>query len=138
MKSIDELLNYYEGLMPKKAYLMVNKERYPIIVKAVKEICDMASLCDKEAKVDIHPDPLTGTTLCLDITTNLFVIDYIDKFCAALKEATTFEACPLTNGMLSVSMTFQKAWVPAPPYGSPEAIEHNKKFQEQQKQKTQK
>ena len=116
VKSIEDLLDYYVAHMPKSVYLMKNKDRYPIIEKAVKEIGDMALLCDKDAKIDIHPDALTGCTLCMDITTDLFVIDYIDKFCAALKEASTFEACPLTDGRLSVSMTFKDAWVPAPPH----------------------
>lgn len=102
--------------MPTTVYLTKNQDRYPIIEKAVKEIGEMALLCDKDAKIEIRPDALTGCTLCMSITADLFVIDYIDKFCDALKEASTFEACPLTNGMLSVSMTFQNAWVPAPPH----------------------
>ncbi len=112
---IDELLDYYVEHMPRTAYLVKNAERYPLIEKAVKEIADMAFLCDSRAKIDIHPDDLTGTTLCLDITASLFVVDMIDKFCDLLKLASTFEACPLTTGDVSVSMTFQDAWIPAPP-----------------------
>lgn len=112
---IDELLDKYVERMPHTVYLMKNAERYPLIEKAVKEIADMAFLCDSRAKIDIHPDDLTGTTLCLDITASLFVVDMIDKFCDLLKLASTFEACPLTTGDVSVSMTFQDAWIPAPP-----------------------
>lgn len=115
MKSIEDLLNFYVEHMPSSVYLMKNKDRYPIIEKAVKDIGEMALLCDNDAKIEIKPDELTGCTLCLSITADLFVIDYIDKFCSALKEASTFEACALTNGMVSVSMTFQNAWIPAPP-----------------------
>ncbi len=114
MNTIKKLLHLYTSLMPKTVYLMKNKDKYPVIEQAVREISDMALSIDNEAKIKITPDELTGTTLCLSITTNLFVVDMIDKFCDLLKEASTFEACPLTNGMLSVSITFQDAWVPAP------------------------
>lgn len=112
---IDELLAFYEEHMPKTVYLMKNPDRYPIIENAVKEISEMARACDADAKIKIYPDDLTGSTLCLEITSSLFVIDVIDKFCDALKVANTFEACPLTTGDVSVSMTFQDAWIPAPP-----------------------
>lgn len=115
MKNIDDLLNYYAEHMPETVYLMKNKDRYPAIEKAAKEIAEMAQACDEDADIKIYPDELTGTTLCLDITSTLFTIDCLDKFCKALKMATTFEACPLTNGKLSVGITFQNAWVPAPP-----------------------
>ena len=115
MSKIDTLLEYYVQHMPKTVYLVKNKQRYPVIEKAVKEIGEMALAVDDGAKIKIEPDELTGTTLCMYITTNLFVVDMIDKFCELLKEATTFEVCPLTNGMLSVSLTFQDAWVPASP-----------------------
>ena len=114
MDQIDKLLESYVKLMPKTVYLVKNKDKYPTIEKAVREISDMALSIDNEAKIKIKPDELTGTTMCLTITTNVFVVDMIDKFCDLLKEASTFEACPLTNGMLSVSITFQDAWVPAP------------------------
>lgn len=67
---IDELLDKYVERMPHTVYLMKNAERYPLIEKAVREIADMALLCDSCAKIDIHPDDLTGTTLCLDITSS--------------------------------------------------------------------
>lgn len=116
MKNIDDLLNFYIEHMPSTVYLIKNKDRYPVIEKAVREIADMALLCDQDAKIEIVPDELTGCTLCLRIKADLFVVDYIDKFCAALKEANTFEACANTDGTVSVSMTFQNAWIPAPPH----------------------
>lgn len=117
MKSdkIDELLDYYVEHMPSTVYLVKNGNRYPIIEKAVREITEMALLYDSNAKIDIRPDELTGTTLCLYITSSLFVIDEIDKFCSSLKTANTFEVCALTTGDISVSLTFKDAWVAAPP-----------------------
>ncbi len=112
---IDELLDYYVEHMPSTVYLEKNKDRYPIVEKAVREISEMALLYDSSAKIEIRPDELTGTTLCLYITSCLFVIEEIDKFCASLKVANTFEACALTTGDISVSLTFQDAWVPIPP-----------------------
>ena len=124
---IDALLDAYVTLMPKTAYLMLNKERYDEATAAIKEICEMAQLYDKDAKFDIHKDDLVGTSLNLSITSDLFVIDMIDKFCDSLRVANTFEVNPLTNGKISISMTFQNVYIPAPAYGTPEAIEHNKK-----------
>lgn len=112
---IDELLDYYVEHMPTTVYLVKNTDRYSIIEKAVREIAEMALLYDNSAKIEIRPDELTGTTLCLYITSSLFVIDEIDKFCVSLKAADTFEACPLTTGDISVSLTFKDAWMPAPP-----------------------
>lgn len=112
---IDELLDYYVDHMPRTAYLIKNAERYPLVEKAVREISEIALLCDSDAKITIRPDELVGTTLCLEITSSLFVVDMIDKFCELLKYANTFEACPLTTGDVSVSMTFQDAWIPASP-----------------------
>lgn len=112
---IDRLLEYYVEHMPQNVYLVKNKDRYPLVEQAAREIADMALTCDEDAKIEIYPDDLTGSILCLKITADLFVIDMIDKFCESLKLASTFEACALTDGRVSVSMTFQDAWVPAPP-----------------------
>lgn len=112
---IDELLDYYVEHMPTTVYLVKNKDRYPIIEKAVKEIAEMALLYDGDAKIEIRPDELTGSALCLYITSSLFVVDEIDKFCSALKVANTFEACALTSGDVSISLTFQDAWISVPP-----------------------
>lgn len=112
---IDDLLKRYLELMPKTVYLVKNQARYSIIEKAVREIADMALLYDSSAKIEIKPDELTGTTLCLFITSSLFVIEQIDKFCASLKVANTFEVCALKSGDISISLTFQNAWEAAQP-----------------------
>ena len=115
MDTIDMLLNVYKKLMPETVYLVKNKERYPNIEKTVKAISDMVFNIDEEAMIKVSPDELTGTSLCMEIVTNLFVIDDIDEFCEVLKEATTFEATPFTNGKLHIGFTFEDAWLPAPP-----------------------
>lgn len=112
---IDALLDEYVKLMPKTAYLMKNPDRYPEVEKAAREIADMALTCDGDAKIEMIPDKLTGSSLCLRITADLFTVDMIDKFCEALKKANTFETNALTNGQVQIGMTFEDAWIPASP-----------------------
>ena len=109
---IDVLLKSYEALMPETAYLKKNPNRYPEVEKAVREIASLALDCDSEAKIEIKPDELTGSSLCLTIVSNLIVIDEIDKFCTSLAKADNFEVCPRTDGTVSLGMCFENAWIP--------------------------
>lgn len=111
---IDALLAFYRKHMPETVYLMKNPERYPKIEKAVEEISSLVLAFDNKAKVKIAPDTLTGSSLCLSFTTNLIVIDEIDKFCSFLSEADTIEICPLKNGQIDLGLTFKNTWIPAP------------------------
>lgn len=112
--ALDELLAFYKKYIPQTVYLMKNPNRYPEVEKAVKEISDFALAIDSTAKVKSKPDDLTGSSLCLEITTDLIVVDEIDKFCSALSKADTFEASPLTNGKIFFALTFEDTWIPAP------------------------
>lgn len=118
-KEMDKIMKFYREYMPKEVYLMKNAKRYPLIEKATKEISELVLTYDQGAEIDIRPDELTGSTLCLSIKADLIVIDMVDKFCEALKTANTFEVCALTDGRASMNMTFQNAWVPAPPANEP-------------------
>lgn len=111
---LDELLAFYKKHMPKTAYLMKNPARYHEVEKAVEEISDFVLSIDSNAKVEAKPDNLTGSSLCFEITTDLIVVDEIDKFCVALSKADTFEASPLTNGKIFFALTFEDTWIPAP------------------------
>ncbi len=124
---IDALLAVYEELMPKTVYLMRNKERYDEIIQAIKDIRDYISSIESDAKFKVEKDPLVGCHLSLEVTCTLLSIMEVDKFCNAIKKADGIEIVPLTNGDISISFGFQDAYVPAPAYGTPEAIEHNKK-----------
>ena len=110
---IDALLETYEALMPETAYLKKNPLRFPMIENAVREIASLALDCDSNAQIEIKPDDLTGSSLCLTIISNLIVIDEIDKFCKALAKANNFEVCPRTDGPVSLGMCFEDAWIPA-------------------------
>ena len=109
---IDALLEAYKKLMPKTAYLMKNPERYLEVEEAVKEISKLALDCDEGAKIEAIPDDLTGTSLCLTITTNLIVIEEIDTFCSALAKANNFEVCPMVDGSVSLGICFENVWIP--------------------------
>lgn len=118
--SLDQLLETYKALMPKTVYLVKNKKRYDEAVKAICEIASDAVAADSDAKVKISPDPLTGSSLCLEVTTSLIIVDFLDKFCEALKKADNFEVYPRTDGLLNFNVVFENAFVAAPPLGSKE------------------
>lgn len=113
---IDVLIDLYKKYMPETVYLIENPSRYSEAEKAVEIISDLALAIDSTAKIEAKPDDLTGTSLCLEIITDLIVIDELDKFCSALKKADTFEVSPLTNGKIFFGLTFENTWIPAPPY----------------------
>lgn len=117
---VDQLLETYKALMPKTVYLVKNKKRYDEIVKAICEIASCAVEVDSDAKVRISPDALTGSSLCLEVTASLIVVDLLDKFCSALKKANNFEVYPRTDGLLNFNIVFEDAFVAAPPFGSKE------------------
>ncbi len=120
--SLDQLLETYKAFMPKTVYLMKNKKRYDDIVKAVCEIASCAVDVDSDAKVKIFPDDLTGTSLCLQITASLVVIDLLDKFCSALKKASNLEVYPRTDGLIGLGVVFEDAFVPAPAHESSKEV----------------
>ncbi len=109
---IDILLDAYMRLMPSTAYLKKNPDRYCEVEQAIKEIAQLATDCDSNAKIEIKPDELTGSSLCLTVVSSLIVIDEIDKFCTALAKADSFEVCPRTDGTISLGICFENAWVP--------------------------
>ncbi len=117
---LDQLLETYKALMPKTVYLVKNKKRYDEAVKAICEIASCAVEVGSDSKVKIFPDPLTGSSLCLEVTTSLIVVDLLDKFCSALKKANNFEVYPRTDGLLNFNVVFEDAFVAAPPFGSKE------------------
>lgn len=117
---VDQLTEVYKALMPKTVYLIKNKSRYDEAVKAICEIASCAVEADRDAKVKVCPDALTGSSLCLEITASLIVVDLLDKFCAALKKANNFEVYPKTDGLLNFNVIFEDAFVAAPPSGGKE------------------
>ena len=114
---INQLLETYKSLMPKTVYLVKNKNRYEEVEKAICEIVSCAVEADSESMVSISPDPLTGSALCLEITTSLIIVDLLDKFCTALKKASNFEVYPRIDGLIGFNVVFQDAFVAAPPFG---------------------
>lgn len=112
---LDELISFYEKHMPNKVCLMKNPERYREVEKAINKISDFVLSVDGNAKISAKPDELTGTSLCLEITADLIVVDAIDKFCDAISKADAFEFLPLRNGKVFFGLTFEDTWMPVPP-----------------------
>ncbi len=109
---LDELISFYNKHMPKKVCLMKNPDRYHEVKKAVDKISDFILVGDSDAKISVKPDELTGTSLCLEITTDMIVVDATDKFCDAISKVDTFEFYPLTNGKIFFGISFEDVWMP--------------------------
>ncbi|MCD8372515.1 MAG: hypothetical protein LUD27_04350 [Clostridia bacterium] len=112
---IDALLTVYKHLMPETVYLIKNKERYPIIMDAINDLIEYTQSYNDDTKISIKPDELIGTSLFCEIETVVFSVNNMSRFLNILKEADTIEVCPLTNGNVSVCISFKDAFVPAPP-----------------------
>ena len=89
---------------------------YQEAIRAIYDIASCILAADKNARIDCFPDQLTGSSLCLEITTSLVVIDMVDRFCSALKKADSFEFYPRTDGLIGFGVVFENTFVPAPPF----------------------
>ena len=130
---IDALISMVEKKMSDTVYLMRNPERYDVIVSAMSELKKYITTIEDDATFEVMRTGLVGEDLSLDVTCALLSISEVDGFCSAIKVADTIDVEPLSNGDLHIVFGFRRAYIPAPAYGTPEAIEHNKKFNEQQK-----
>ena len=113
--SIKQLAKVYESLMPTTIVLAKNKPRFTEAMEAIQKIADLVWDSDEKATINVAPDELTGTSICVNIKTDLFVVDRVMKLCDALCKADTFEVTPLIDGFVGIGITFEKAFVPAPP-----------------------
>lgn len=112
--ALDKLLNFINDNRPETGYLMKNDKKYPAIENAINEITELAKLCDEDCEISIETDEIVGTSVLLSIKTNYFVVDEIDKFCKALKEADTIDVSPLEDGRVEIGLTFQDAYAICP------------------------
>lgn len=116
MDEIDALLQYCEAHLPKTVYLVKNKARYDEVKQAIQDIADFVWETDENAKINVAPDELTGTSIGVEIIASLVVIDMVDKFCNALHKANNFEVYPRTDGNVGLGLMFEGVFDPAPPY----------------------
>ena len=112
---IDALLSYLEEHTPKTVYLIKNKPRYDEVTQAIKKFADFVWAVDDKAKITVRPDDLTGTSICVEVITNLVVIDMVDDFCDVLRKANNFEVYPRTDGKIGLGLVFERAFDVAPP-----------------------
>ncbi len=112
---IDELLAYYEEHMPQNVILVKNHKRYDEVKQAIQDIADFVWDTDDNAKINVNPDDLTGSSICVEIIASLVVIDMIDKFCGALSKANNFEVYPREDGNIGLGIVFEGVFDAAPP-----------------------
>lgn len=112
---VDALLAYYEDHMPHNVVLIKNKQRYDETKQAIQDIADFVWATDDNAIINVNPDGLTGSSICVEIIACLVVIDMIDKFCEALRKANNFEAYPRDDGSIGLGIVFEGVFDAAPP-----------------------
>lgn len=107
---MQDLIKILQEKMPEITYLAKNKKRYNEVKQAIQDIADFAWSCDPDAKINVEPAGITGTSVSLEVITDLFIIDCIDKFCDALKKGNSFEVCPRTDEKFYINVTFEKVF----------------------------
>lgn len=112
---LNDFITFYNENMPDKVYLVKNHGRYENAFKAANTICELVKQYDKDVEVTLYQDELVGTALCLEIKTDLFVIDNMGKFVQSLQYTDTFEASSLKNGKICIGITFEDVWKPFEP-----------------------
>lgn len=112
---IDVLLAYYEEHMPETSLLIKNQTRYDEVKEAAQCIIDFVKETDNNAIINMSTDDITGSSICLEITASLIVIDMVDKFCDALRVADNFEVCPKADGSIMLGIVFERMYNTAEP-----------------------
>lgn len=93
-----------------------NERRYEEVLDSIIHICASALKSNPDRTTLSHkPDELFGTSLCLEIITNLVVFEDMKGFCAALSKADNFEVCAMTEGKVSIGIVFEDVFDLAPP-----------------------
>ena len=116
LDEIDTILSVLMSHMPQTVYLVKNKQRYAEVEDAIKAIANFVWSVDESAKITAEPDELTGTSICVEVTAGLVVIDMVDKFCEVLQKANNFEIFPKDDGKIGLGIVFEGAFEPAPPH----------------------
>jgi hypothetical protein len=119
-KELTELCDFITSTRPPEAHLVKNGKRYDEAMDAIQAICKFAIDSNpKGTTISTNQDVLTGPALEVEIISNLTVFKDMEKFCAALSKADTFEVCSLTDGRYSMGISFEDAYDLAPPENSP-------------------
>lgn len=118
-KELKRIIEFYRDYMPKNVVLVKNQPRHTEVENAIREIANLVLSSDEQAKITIQPDELTGSSLTVEIITDLLVIDIVDKFCDALRFADNFEVFPKPNGKIGLGIVFENVFKAAPPHEEP-------------------
>ena len=105
---VDEFLEWYKSKRPETIYLVKNKARYTEVMDAIRTICDFAIESNPEGTLLTMPtgDPLLGTSMIVEITSNLVVFEDMKKFCSALSKADNFEIRTTSNNKAFIGIVF--------------------------------
>ncbi len=116
-EDIDKFLDWYKSKRPETVYLVKNKARYAEVMQAVRTIYNFAHDSNPEGTTISMPTPdeLTGTSLCVEIVSNLVVFEDMQKFCAALSKADSYETTSRTDGKFLIGIVFEDVYDLAPP-----------------------
>lgn len=114
--NIDQFLAWYRSKRPETIYVVKNKERCAEVMDALRTISELALNSNLEGtEISTDPDELLGTSLCVEIVTNLVVFEEMQRFSAALSKADTFEVYARTDGRVGIGITFEDVYEIAKP-----------------------
>ena len=114
---VDNFLEWYMSKRPETVYLVKNKARYAEAIAAIRTIYDFAHTSNPTGTIISKPSPddLTGTSLVIEIISNLVVFEDMKRFCAALSKTDNFEIHARTDGNALIGIVFEDVWDLAPP-----------------------
>lgn len=113
--NLDYFIDYLKEHLPKTAILTKDHERYNEVRQAMQEIRSLLQETNNDVIIKVVPDELTGTSLCLEIISDLIVIDRMDKFSSILRKADNFEIFQRTDGNIGIGIVFEHVFQPAIP-----------------------
>jgi len=119
-KDIGKFMERIKSIRPDN---IKNESRYEEVLDSIIHICATAFKSNPDRTTVSHkPDDLFGTSLCLEIITNVVVFEDMKELCAALSKVHpgTFEICAMAddgvpNGKVSIGIVFEDVYDLAPP-----------------------
>lgn len=114
--SLDEFLAWVESKLPETTYLVKNNPRHDEAMQAAYAIWNLTAASGNDNfQFRIAPDPLTGTSLCVEIIGSVIVFEDMQKLCPALSVANNLEVCAREDGTSLIGIVFENAYKPAKP-----------------------
>ena len=108
-----EITKNAEKRNPVKKIHVLNPKKLKALGDAMKALTDLARECDPKSEIEYsvtHMDEFLAPVAQMEIITDLFYIDSIEKFVGALSTATHLEVIVKANGKALITIDFQSPY----------------------------